>query len=266
MNSAKFALFILFFFVYSSTNPLFAQKGKPNHLYTFGHASAFIGGLYDGHITYGEIKPYGNFGLGAPDKLDGEIVIFNNKFYQTQSTGKTFEVDDHKQTPFAIINNFNSEKIIKIDKTINKDQLFHLLDSILMKKNGIYAVHIKAKFIAVKTRAFPMVTQKPYQPMAQLLAHQQFFNYENVEGDLIGYRLPNYMEGANISGYHFHFLSDDKTQGGHVIDLMMKDITVEIDELEGFSIQPPPTEAFQSFDLEKDRRNEVKAVELGKKS
>ena len=102
--------------------------------------------------------------------------------------------------------------------------------------------------------------------MAQLLSLQKFFNYENVEGDLIGYRLPAYMEGPNITGYHFHFLSDDKTKGGHLIDVILNNMTIEIDELDGFSIFPPSTEAFQKFDLEKDRRNEVKAVELGKKN
>ncbi len=266
MNFLKISHSALFTIIYFLTNSLFAQTIKPNHLYTFGHASAFIGGLYDAHIAYGEIKPYGNFGLGAPDKLDGEIVIFDNKFYQTQSSGKTSEVKDIEQTPFVIINNFKSDKSIKKAGTLTKDQLFRLLDSVLTKKNGIYAIHIRAKFITVKTRAFPKITQKPYQPMAQLLSLQQFFNFENLEGDLIGYRLPSYMEGANISGYHFHFLSDDKSKGGHIIDLTMNDITIEIDELDGFSIQPPPTEAFQNFDLEKDRRNEVKAVELGKKN
>lgn len=262
MASRSTLLIILCFL----SNYLFAQTSIPNHLYTFGHASAFIGGLYDAHISYGQIKPYGNFGLGAPDKLDGEIVIFNNKFYQTQSSGKTFEVKYTEKTPFVIINHFKSDQKIKRTGPLNKEQLFQLLDSVLTKKNGIYAVHIRAKFASVKTRAFPIITEKPYQPMAQLLSLQRFFNFENVEGDLIGYRLPGYMEGANITGYHFHFLSDDKTKGGHLIDLTLNDITIEIDELNGFSIFPPPTEAFQKFDLEKDRRNEVKAVELGKKN
>lgn len=262
MASRSTLLIILCFL----SSHLFSQTGIPNHLYTFGHASAFIGGLYDAHISYGQIKPYGNFGLGAPDQLDGEIVIFNNKFYQTQSSGKTFEVKYTEKTPFVIINNFKSDQNIKRTGPLNKDQLFQLLDSVLTKKNGIYAIHIRAKFAFVKTRAFPMVTEKPYQPMAQLLSLQRFFNFENIEGDLIGYRLPGYMEGANITGYHFHFLSDDKTKGGHLIDLTLNDITIEIDELDGFSIFPPPTEAFQKFDLEKDRRNEVKAVELGKKN
>lgn len=256
-------LSIIFYFLSSN---LFAQTNKPNTLYTFGHASALIGGLYDAHIPYGKIKPYGNFGLGAPDKLDGEIIVFNNKFYQTQSSGKTFEVKDTDLTPFVIINNFKSDKKIEKVEALTKDQLFHLLDSILTKKNGIYAIHIRAKFNNVKTRAFPMITRKPYQPMAQLLSLQRFFNFENIEGDLIGYRLPSYMEGPNISGYHFHFLSEDKNKGGHLIDMILRDMTIEIDELDSFSVQPPPTEAFQNFDLEKDRRNEVKAVELGKKN
>ncbi|WP_113663091.1 acetolactate decarboxylase [Pedobacter nanyangensis] len=261
--ASRSTLLILCYFL---SNHLFAQTSKPNHLYTFGHASAFIGGLYDAHISYEQIKPYGNFGLGAPDKLDGEIVIFNNKFYQTQSSGKTFEVKYTEKTPFVIINNFKSDQTINKTGPFTKSQLFQFLDSVLTKKNGMYAIHIKAKFAFIKTRAFPTITQKPYPPLAQLLPLQHFFASQDIEGDLIGYRLPSYMEGANITGYHFHFLSNDKTKGGHLIDVILNNMTIEIDELDGFSVFPPPTEAFQKFDLEKDRSSEVKAVELGKKN
>ena len=62
---------------------------KSNTLFTTGHAGAFIGGLYDGYYTYENLKQHGNFGLGAPDKLDGELIILDNEIYQTQSIGKT---------------------------------------------------------------------------------------------------------------------------------------------------------------------------------
>jgi acetolactate decarboxylase len=243
-----------------------AQKQEKNNLYTAGHASAFIGGLYDAYYPYSQLRLHGDFGLGAPDKLDGELLILEGKLYQTQASGKTFEIPDTGRTPFSVVNFFKADKIVKGTAGMSKDKLYAALDSILPDKNSIYAIRIKGQFKAIKTRAFPPVTQKPYIPLAEMLPLQQFFTFESIAGDLVGYRIPAHMEGPNISGYHFHFLSDDKKAGGHIIDLLTGSVTIEIDHLNSFTVDLPNTAAFKNFDLTKDRREEVKRVENGKKN
>ena len=243
-----------------------AQQKNFNQLFTAGHANAFIGGLYDGFYPYWQLKQHGNFGLGAPDKLDGELLILEGKIYQTQHTGKTFEVDPKSLTPFAAVNYFHADKAIKLSTEYNKASLMALLDSITANSIGIYAIHLKGKFKHIKTRAFPPVNQKPYTPLAQLLNKQHFFEYKALDGDFVGYNLPAYMEGANITGYHFHFISAERNAGGHVIDFTTeKDMMVEIDFLDSFTVQFPQTNDFKSFDFKKDRSEEVKSVEIGKK-
>jgi acetolactate decarboxylase len=96
-----------------------------------------------------------------------------------------------------------------------------------------------------------------------MLSLQQFFTFNQIQGDLVGYRIPSHMEGPNISGYHFHFLAADKKAGGHIIDLLTGNITIEIDELNTFAVALPQTEDFKKFDFKKDRREEVKKVENG---
>lgn len=240
------------------------QPKKDNTLFTAGHAAAFIGGLYDGYYSYSKLKQQGNFGLGAPDKLDGELLILNNKIYQTQASGKTFEVKDSELTSFAVVNFFHADKIVRTTARMNKEKLFTYLDSILPQQNNIYAIHIKGSFGNIKTRAFPAVTQKPYVALASMLPQQHFFNFDNTEGDLVGYRIPAYMEGPNISGYHFHFISANKQNGGHIIDLLTGDITIEIDLLTAFTVDLPTSKDFINFDFKKDRREELKRVENGK--
>jgi acetolactate decarboxylase len=243
-----------------------AQKHKNNNtLFTAGHASAFIGGLYDAYYPYSKLKQHGNFGLGAPEKLDGELLMLDGKIYKTQATGKTSELKDTELTPFAVVNFFNTDKTVKVTATMGKDKLYAYLDSVLANPNGIYAIRIKGTFKAIKTRAFPPVTQKPYMPLAQMLPLQHLFDFSAVKGTLVGYRIPAYMEGPNISGYHFHFLSDDRQKGGHIIDLMTGDITIDIDQLDSFTVDLPQTADFNNFDFKKDRRDEVKRVENGKK-
>ena len=243
-----------------------AQKHEGNNtLFTAGHASAFIGGLYDAYYPYSKLKQHGDFGLGAPEKLDGELLMLDGKIYKTQATGKTSELKDTELTPFAVVNFFNADKTVKATAVMSKDKLYAYLDSVLANANGIYAIRIKGTFKAIKTRAFPPVTQKPYLPLAQMLSLQHFFDFNNVKGTLVGYRIPAYMEGPNISGYHFHFLSDDKQKGGHIIDLTTGDITIDIDQLNSFTVDLPQTADFNNFDFKKDRRDELKRVENGKK-
>lgn len=235
-----------------------------NTLFTAGHASAFIGGLYDAYYPYRQLLQHGDFGLGAPDKLDGELLVLNGKLYQTQSSGKTFEIPDTGRTPFSVVNFFHADKVIKTSTKMDKVQLYAYLDSLLPNQNGIYAIRIKGSFDAIKTRAFPPVAKKPYVPLAALLPLQRLFDFSNISGDLVGYRIPDYMEGPNITGYHFHFLSDDTKSGGHIIDLISNGVSIEIDYLDSFQVDLPQTKEFNSFDFKKDRREEVRQVENGK--
>jgi acetolactate decarboxylase len=261
-----YAVLLVIYFAQHTAN---AQKPKTienNTLYTAGHASAFIGGLYTAFYPYGKLKQHGDFGLGAPDKLDGELMILNGKIYQTQASGKTFEVSPEGATPFSVVNFFKANKVLKVTAKMSKEKLYAYLDSVLPNQNGIYAIHIKGRFKEIKTRAFPKVTQQPYLPLAQMLNLQHFFSFKEATGDLIGYRIPAYMDGPNITGYHFHFLSADKKNGGHLIEVLTDNVIIEIDYLDSFTVNIPQTKDFMSFDFKKDRRDEVKQVENGKKN
>jgi acetolactate decarboxylase len=236
-----------------------------NHLFTVGVGAGLIGGLYDGNYSYHLLKQHGNFGLGAPDKLDGELVVFQGKVYQTQHTGKTFVVEGRQLTPFAMVNFFQPDKKINIGSSMNKESLLHVLDSVLTNVNGLYAIHVSGKFSYIKTRAFPPVKAQDHTPLASMLHLQHFFEFNNIQGDLIGYRLPSFMDNTNISGYHFHFLSAQKDSGGHIIDLKAENITIEIDFLDSYTIHLPSSSEFEQFDFKKNREEDIKNVERGAK-
>lgn len=236
-----------------------------NRLFTAGVGGALIGGLYDGFYTYRSLKDHGDFGLGAPANLDGELLIFRGKVYQTQHTGKTFVGKDNQLTSFAMVNFFHPDIIITSSKKMDKASFFHFLDSVLTNVNGMYAIHIHGKFKYLKTRAFPPVKEHDHTPLADMLSLQHFFEYQDSNGDLIGYRLPAFMDNTNISGYHFHFLSEQKDAGGHMIDLTTENISVEIDILDSYTVQVPATKDYEQFDFKKNRAEDIKSVERGGK-
>jgi len=254
-----------------SAKPMdYAVKSTPpdtvyNHLFTVGVGAGLIGGLYDGFYPFSELTKHGDFGLGAPDKLDGEIMIFRGKVYKTQYTGKTFLAAIADLTPFSMVNFFQPDIKITPHQSLDKAALFHLLDSVLTNTNGMYAIHISGKFSYIKTRAFPPVQEHQHTPLADMLNLQHFFEFKEAQGDLIGYRLPVFMDNTNISGYHFHFLSRKKDAGGHIIDLKAEDITIEIDTLDSYTIKVPANKDFEQFDFKKNRAEDIKSVERGGK-
>jgi acetolactate decarboxylase len=257
----RFCLVILFL---CSGMTVFAQSPTDHNLYSAGHAGAFVSGLYDAFYPYKQLERHGDFGLGAPDHLDGELIMLSGKYYQTRHDGITIPLADTGKTPYAMVCFFHTDKVFKPGRALNKAALFSYLDSVLDNRNGMFAIHIKGRFKYVKTRAFPPVTQKPYVPMADMLQKQAFFEFNNIDGDFLGYKLPGFMEGPAISGYHFHFLSASKDKGGHVVDVIADDVTIEVEMLTSFTIDLPQTPEFKAF-VFKNNAADIKSVENGKK-
>jgi alpha-acetolactate decarboxylase len=233
-----------------------------NHLYQFGFADYLLSGNYSGITPISGIKAKGTFGIGAPDNINGEITFEDGKTFLTTSTGQTSEISDTTKLALAVVTEFDKDFEISLSQQ-EKGQLINSLDEILNDKNGMYAVKITGTFLRVKTRAFPAVTENPAPATASILDRQKFFELENVKGSLIGFKLPSYLGGLNIVGYHFHFLSEDKTKGGHVVDFKVENVEVEVDVLNGFEAELPQTKDFRDYDFGKDMELEIKKVERG---
>jgi len=77
---------------------------------------------------------------------------------------------------------------------------------------------------------------------------------------MIGFRCPSYVKGINFPGYHLHFLTQDRTAGGHVLEFTLEKAVVALDHLSGFSVQLPKNEAFYQLDLSLDKKKELEKV------
>lgn len=235
---------------------------KYNMLFQYGVADAFIGGLFEGIYPWSQLKEQGDFGLGAPDQLDGELTICDGKGYQTQSTGRTIEVTDSFKTSLAFVTFFKADTVFTVSGTTDQAAAFKQIDGYLKKKNGMYAIRISGSFNQLKTRAFPPPPQ-PYAPLATLLNTQQFFDIKSTKGVLVGYKLPTYINGVSIEGYHFHFLSADRTQGGHMLSFSGNDLKVEVAELKDFHMSVPDDSSFMNFEFKKRQNTDLEKVEKG---
>ena len=134
------------------------------------------------------------------------------------------------------------------------------MDSLLPTTNIPYALKIEGLFRHVQTRSVPRQT-KPYPKLVEVVKNQPTFEFENVRGILVGFRLPEYMKGINVTGYHLHFLTEDKTGGGHLLECQIQNATLEIDYTSAFHMVLPTAGAFYEADVAQDKEEELEKVE-----
>ncbi len=222
--------------------------------------NALMAGCYTGTMSVQEIKQHGDFGLGTLDALDGELVVLGGSFYQIRSDGKVYSVDDSAKSPFAVVTFFEADQKFDLGRAVDFKELTRFLDEQLLSQNLPYAIQVDGKFETIKVRS-PARQQKPYAVLSEAIKDQAIFELTDQEGTLIGFRAPPYMEGVNVSGYHFHFLSKDKKTGGHVLDFRVEKPRIEVDKSVRFSMEIPENEEFLRSDLKTPSADALSKVE-----
>ena len=239
--------------VMSSSAVLGCQSSGPSPtaddvLFQYSTLDSLMAGVYDGDITYGELKQYGDLGLGTFNTLDGEMVEVDHQFYQVKSDGVAYPVADDMKAPFAEVTHFGADQTIQVADSLDCPHLQSYLDSRLPSLNVPYAIKITGVFTQLQTRSVPKQT-KPYPPLAQVVKTQSTFDFSNVTGVMVGFRLPTYLSGVGAVGYHLHFLTDDRKAGGHVLKCQVQRVTVEIDTTSELHMVLPNDPAFYQVDL-----------------
>ena len=108
--------------------------------------NALLEGVYEGNVTYKDLKKHGDFGIGTFNGLDGEMIGLEGKFYQIKDDGMAYSVPEAMKTPFAVVTFFKPNEALFLDNTMDCNQLEKHLDTILPTKNIIYAFKIEGDF------------------------------------------------------------------------------------------------------------------------
>lgn len=235
------------------------QRNK-DVLFQTSTIGALLEGVYDGDITCKELKRHGDLGIGTFDGLDGEMIVLNRKVYQIRADGKAYSPEDSLRTPFAAVTFFEANKVLFLDRRQNYNELQQYLDTSLPTKNIIYAIRIEGLFDYIKTRSVPK-QNKPYPRLVEVVENQPTFEFHNVRGTIVGFRLPAYMDGINVPGYHLHFITEDRTAGGHLLDCSARNVKIEVDSTHKFFMVLPENGDFYRVDMTKKGKGEVGKVE-----
>ena len=253
-RSTTWAVIILVFFLAAATLVLWASQDHTsstgNILYQVSTKSALSGGSFGGVITAGELKQHGDFGLGTFEGLDGEMIVVNGSIYHATYDGKVSVAGDNASIPFAQVTYFKADRTVPVNVSAevthyganatvtvnspyNYTQLVSVLNTYIPPNGTFYAIRIDGNFSYMKIRAAPG-EEPPYTSLTDALKNESIFELHNVSGTLVGIYSPEYSDGIGFPGYHFHFISDDRTHGGHVYDFTADGEDAQLDTIPGF--------------------------------
>lgn len=242
-----------------------AKEAENNRetIYQVALLQSLTQGYYDGIIKVSELKQHGDTGIGTFEGVNGEMIVLDGTVYQALGDGTVKEADDNETVPFSNVTYFDKDLSATLSQTNDINALKESLNKTVNEngRNLFYFVKINGTFKKMNVRS-ELKQEKPYKSLDKALAtDQREFNYDNIAGTVVALYCPDYMGGLNTPGWHFHFISDDKTKGGHILDLAFDSAQAEFDATQDFDMYLSDNSEFQKMELSKDVSDAIKKVE-----
>jgi len=234
----------------------------PNEIYQFSVIAALMTGLASASssTTLSDLLSHGNLGLGTFEHLDGEMVVLDGKPFQLKHDGSVSSVPSDAHIPFAAVTQFEAQKQTTARIT-SKDDLLDCVAGLLKDaRNHFVSMQVKGRFASITCRTVP-----PQKYSGELLTEagkrQVVKEYKDVEGVIVGFRSPQWAENVSVAGLHVHFISKDRSFGGHVLALEAAGaLDVAVSCCTNLKVDLPTSEDFGARDLEQDKEG-LKKVE-----
>ncbi|MBE6719692.1 MAG: acetolactate decarboxylase [Ruminococcaceae bacterium] len=218
-------------------------------------------------ITVEELLKHGDTGLGTFEDVDGEMIVLDGHCYQAKSDGTIYEADGKTGVPFCAVSFMNTNSEFDIENVSSIEDLKQFLDVAIDEAfalNSMHVVRVDGLFNKVMARSEDGLKSRHVELKKILENNQQDFCFENIKGTLVCVYFPDYMDGINAPGWHLHFVSADRTCGGHVFDIDLKHGKVEFSRISTIEIKFPATAEFDTYALKEASDKDIKAVEQGK--
>ncbi|GAB2027433.1 acetolactate decarboxylase [Lactovum odontotermitis] len=225
-------------------------------LYQFNTLASLMSGFYDGQISVSDITQHGDFGLGSFDQVDGEMIVLDGQVYQARGDNSVRIADSAQTSPYLAVTQQKADVKFGLMGNFNLTETEKQIENRLISRNLFHSVKIHGDFPRMKIR---MATKTPSGVGFDVVsAHQAEYELSDLTGTIVGFWAPSLFQGAALAGFHLHFISDDKTVGGHVYDFDMENAEVElgkIDRIEqDFSIHD---ENFLKNEIDLQKINEI---------
>ena len=215
-------------------------------------------------INAGALLKEGDTGLGTFEDVNGEMIVMDGHCYRADQAGHVTVVAPETGVPFAAVAKLYGEQQFLLknmpDITSVQSELTRKIEE-RFGLNSMHVVRIDGEFEKVDARS-----EAPYRShhisLKEVLSKtQKAFLFENICGSLVGVYFPDYMDGINMPGWHLHFLSEDRSKGGHVFNVSIREGTAKVDKISSIVINLPKEAAFDTYSLKQDLQDEIKSVE-----
>jgi acetolactate decarboxylase len=244
------------------TQAVAAYLDKPLHtLFQISTSRSLVAGKYGGAITCEKLLEHGDFGLGTFAGLSGEMVVVDGHVFRVEGNGKISEALPSDEAPFATVTRFQPTVDQSIEATASLDDLKFHLDKFRRSDNLFYAIRIDGRFKYIKTRA--VCAPEPGATLLDAAKSQHEFEFVDSEGTLVGIYSPSFSGAVTVPGYHIHFLSDNRLQGGHLLQIRTERVRMRVQELDDFHLALPENEEFLKADLTQDTSQDLSKAESG---
>jgi len=235
----------------------------PHVLFQASTIGALLDGAFDGDLSFAELAEHGDLGLGTLNRLDGEMIALDGEFFRADVDGAVNRVDPGERTPFAVVTKFEPEVDTWLEGELTHEELLERLDALVPAGASSCAIRLDGRFELVRARSVP-AQSPPYRPLTEVVADQHVFELADVEGTMLGFRFPAYVEGIEVAGYHLHFISDDRRRGGHVLGSRSRGLRARLDPSDDLHVELPPGVELADPDLAAATHAAVDAVERGR--
>lgn len=232
----------------------------PHVIFQASTLDALLDGAYEGDLTLAELRDHGDFGIGTVNQLDGEMIVLDGEFSVARSDGKVYPLSLGTHTPFAVVTAFEAESEHTLKAAASLQELRAQLDAVAPKDAVCIAVRVDGRFSRLHLRSVRRQS-RPYPPLAQVTAHQVEFEFGATTGTLAGFRFPDYAQGYEVAGYHLHYLSNDRTVGGHVLDCALAGGVARFDASSDLHIEVPAGLTMAGPDTSAEKRDILRRVE-----
>jgi acetolactate decarboxylase len=186
---------------------------RPLHtLFSVSTSAAIVEGLYQGALRISRLLEHGDFGIGTFIDLDGEMVVLEGVAYQIAEKGAVRIAPLDMLIPYAVVTRFEEEISRKNVSFRSFSEATALCDAMRGSENLFYAFRIDGQFDTVSARVMRPV--RLGTGLANAAQHQEENTFHKVTGTIVGLWTPEYARSLSVPGYHFHFISEDRTRGG----------------------------------------------------
>jgi acetolactate decarboxylase len=208
-----------------------------------GTIAALLDGHYGGNVRLAELLEHGDLGVGTVEHLDGELIVVDGEAWVARGDGRVETVAPSTPTPFAVVCSFAATSTRRLDGPLDFDALTAELDSLAPSDEPVVAVRVDGRFRDLRLRSVH-AQHPPYPPLRDVVAHQTEWvvaadGRAPRPGSIVGFRFPDATSGIEVAGYHLHFLADDRSAGGHVLDLVLDDGVAHVDGAHELHVEVP---------------------------